>query len=355
MKRISTADRYSSMATRSIIEKTSPLRLGFGISGLLIVILLVTETLLGRWGLLLIDGEFDALAKVSSGVLRDVRLAVVHCLLVGYLPAAFLHALRSGRRTVLLLQEALACSREECEILAASVRLNGRGLVIFGLIGMALSFSGPYMVPPVPESPWNPATWSPEVMWHRILGPAIGLFGWWLGYAVVIVSLRLSRIAKKLGQIDLLDLSSLAPFTQQGLTNALLLVGLLSISSLMMIETGFEKLTILNGGIALTLIALAMIFPLRGVHARINQAKNKSLAWVNAEISRRRNAFEDSNTELRDGGMADLIAYRALIENVPEWPFTSSTYTRLFLYALLPLLSWSIGIVAEEILGRALF
>jgi hypothetical protein len=53
--------------------------------------------------------------------------------------------------------------------------------------------------------------------------------------------------------------------------------------------------------------------------------------------------------------MADIVAYRALVEDVPEWPFTTSTYARIFLYALIPLASWSIGIVAEEIVGRALF
>ena len=53
--------------------------------------------------------------------------------------------------------------------------------------------------------------------------------------------------------------------------------------------------------------------------------------------------------------MADLVAYRGLVQGVPEWPFTTSTYTRLILYAFIPVVSWSIGIVAEGLLGRALF
>ena len=48
------------------------------------------------------------------------------------------------------------------------------------------------MVPPVPEAPWNPSTWSPEVVWHRVLGPLATVWGWWLGYAVISVSLRMS-------------------------------------------------------------------------------------------------------------------------------------------------------------------
>jgi len=343
------------MTYRGVVERISPLWLGIGISGSLIAILFGTETALGRWDALLAGGEFDVLARVSSGVLRDVRLAIVHCLMIGYLPAAFLHVMRSGRRTVLVLQSELACTREECEMLAASIRLSSRGLVITGLIGLALSFAGPYMVPPVPPTPWSPSTWSPEVAWHRILGPATGLWTWWLGYAIVTVSVRMSRIAKKLSRIDLLDISPLAPFTQQGLTNALLLIGLLSIWSLTMLETGFEQMMIMNGSAGLVLIALALLSPVRGVHKKIRQSKDAELGWVNGEISKQRSVFQNLDPGRPSGELADLVAYRSLVESVPEWPFTTSTYTRIILYALIPVVSWSIGIVAEGIVGRALF
>jgi len=342
------------MTNRGIVERISPLWLGTGISGSLIVILLVTEGVLGRWDLLLVEGEFDALARVSGGILRDVRLAIVNCLLVGYLPAAFLHVLRSGRRTVLVLRGALDCTLEESETLAASVRLSARWLAITGLIGIALSFAGPYMVPPVPPTPWSPSSWSPEVAWHRILSPIAGLWTWWLGYAIVTVSMRMSRIATRLSRIDLLDLSPMAPFTQQGLTNALLLIGLLSISSLMMLETGFKKIMIINSSTGLVLIALALLLPVRGVHTRICQSKEAALRWVNGKISEQLSAFENSDAGRASGEMADLVAYRSLVEGVPEWPFTASTYTRLILYALIPVVSWSLGIVAEGVVGRAL-
>jgi hypothetical protein len=211
------------------------------------------------------------------------------------------------------------------------------------------------MVPPVPQNPWSLSAWSPEVAWHRILGPATGLMAWWLGYAIVTVSVRMSRIAKKLSRIDLLDLSPLAPFTQQGLTNALLLIGLLSIWSLVMLETGFGQMMFVIGSATLLVTALALLSPVRGVHKRIRQAKETELGWVNGEISKQLNSYQNSDTDRRSGEIADLVAYRGLVASVPEWPFTSSTYTRLVLYALLPVVSWGVGIVAEEIVGRALF
>ena len=343
------------MTNRKVIERISPLWLGVGISGLLILILLAIETLLGRWGLLLVEGEFDPFAKVSEGNLRDFRIAIVHCLQVGYLPAAFLYVMRSSRQTVLLLQDVLDCTHEECETLAASVRVGVAWFVIFGVIGFLMSIGGPYMVPPAPEAPWNPSTWSPEVAWHRILGPVATVWGWWLGYTVISVSLRMSRIAKKLQQVDLFDFSPLAPFTQLGLRNGLLLIGSLSIWSLMMFETGFGQLLIFLGSIALMSTVVALVLPVRGVHERIKQSKQVELRWLNKEISQQRSKFQTSETVRVGGEMADLIAYRGLIESVSDWPFTTSTYTRLFLYALLPVMSWGVGMVAEEIVGRVIF
>lgn len=217
-----------------------------------------------------------------------------------------------------------------------------------------MAIGGPYLVPPVPEAPWNPTTWSPEVAWHRILGPVAIVWAWWLGYAVISVSLRLSRIVKKLRKVDLFDFSPLAPLTQLGLRNGLLLIGSLSIWSLMMIETGFGKIMIYVGSLALISASAALLLPVRGIHERIKQLKQTELKWLNREISQHRSEFQKPESARTAGEMADLIAYRGLVESVSDWPFTTSTYTRLFLYVLIPVLSWSIGIVAEEIVGRLL-
>jgi len=112
---------------------------------------------------------------------------------------------------------------------------------------------------------------------------------------------------------------------------------------------------IMIGGATMILIALALLSPVRGVHQRISQSKETELNWVRGEISKQLSAFRSSDDGRRNGEMADLVAYRSLVESVPEWPFTTSTYTRLVLYALIPLVSWGFGIVAEEIVGRALF
>lgn len=340
------------MTFRSALGRISPLWIGIAISGFFLVVLIIVETIFDRWGGIRIGGEINPFARVSTGVLRDVRIAIVHCLLIGYLPAAFLHVLRSGRRTVLVLQGALSCTREECETLAATVRLSTRWLLITGLFGLTLGFLTPYMSPPVPLSVWDPSTWSVEVIWHRILGPLVMVWMWWLGYSVVTVSARLSRLARKLQHVDLLDLSALAPFTRLGLTNALLVVGVLSISSLMLIETGLGATALLVGGPTFVVAVLALLLPVRGVHQRIRQSKDEELRRINDAIEQHRGDFDSPGAGQRPGMMADMVAYRGLIVDVPEWPFTTSTYMRLIFYMLIPVVSWGLGIFAETILGR---
>jgi len=343
------------MAGHRLFHRISPIWLGLAISAFLLAIFFIAESALGRWDALFFGDDFDPLARVSGGILRDVRLAIVHCLLVGYMTGAFLQTLRNGQRTVLELQDVLDCSPRECVQLAATVKLSSRALLVLGVAGLVLALIGPYMVPPVPEGPWRPSSWNAEVTWHRILGPAMMIMLLWHAYSVVTVSTRLSNIARRLSRIDLLDHIPLAPFTRLGLNNALLVIGGLSIFSLMTIETGFAT-TLLAIGVPILVVAvIALLFPVRGVHDRIRQTKDAELQIINAAISEQRASFLADSSGPRRGEMADLITYRRLVEDVPEWPFTISNYVRFAMYLLIPALSWGLGFVAEEFVSRALF
>lgn len=343
------------MTTNSLLQRISPLWLGIGISSSLLVIFFVAESVLGRWDALLAGDDFDPLARVSTGILRDVRMAIVHCLLIGYATGAFLQTLRNGQRTVLELQDVLDCTPQECSELAATVRLSNRGLFLLGLAGFAFAVVTPYLAPPVPDAPWHPSNWNAEITWHRLIGPPMIIMILWQAYAVVVVSTRLSSIARRLSRIDLLDHAPLAPFTRLGLNNALLVIGGLSISSLMLIETGLGKIVLIIGVPVFSVAVIALLYPVRGVHDRILQTKDAELKTINTAISEQRASLLANAPALRRGEMADLVAYRRLVEDVPEWPFTTSNYARFVLYLMIPAASWGLGVVAEEIVGRMLF
>lgn len=337
------------------LKRVSALRLGLAISATLVVALLIIETALGRWSGLIQEGPLEPFARRPEGVLRDFRIAVVNCLMVGYLPAALLQVLRSARKTVFDLQDVLACTKEECSELAASIRFGRGGLLIAGLIGVAIMMLVPYVVRPVPESVWNPARWSAEVAWHRILGPIVGWWMGWLVYAVFFVSKRLSRLASRLSSVDLFDLTLLAPFTRQGLTNALLTIGFVSISSLLLIESGMGSVEAGLGVLTVFVAGGALVMPVRGVRRRIKQAKDAELMWIDTELRDHKQALRGSLHGRRVGELADLVAYRGLVLGAPEWPFTTTTYIRFALYLLIPLGSWAAGAVVEGIVGRFFF
>ncbi len=54
------------------------------------------------------------------------------------------------------------------------------------------------------------------------------------------------------------------------------------------------------------------------------------------------------------GHLADLLAYRAFVEGLREWPFDTSTLVRFALYTLIPVGSWLGGAFVERLLDRLL-
>ena len=326
----------------------SPVRLGLTLAGILLAAFLVSEAVFDRWPGIVEASRSGTLARQPEGILRDFRIAIVHCLLVGYLPAAFLTVVQRGRNTVRALQGALDCTPEECDALAGSIRLRRGGLITAVLFGLVVGFGTPYLAPPVPQDLWNPSTWNAEVAWHRVLGPLVAVWSTALAFAIVRVSRRMSRIALDLKSIDLLDLEPLYPFTQQGLVNALLLMGFVAIAGLMVLtESGFGLLGLLVGTAVLGAAAIAAALPMRGVHRRITQAKAAELEWVEAKLREQRTVLK-TGASRTSGDLSDLAAYRDLVRSVRDWPISTSSYVRFALYLLIPVISWAAAALVER-------
>ena len=88
------------------------------------------------------------------------------------------------------------------------------------------------------------------------------------------------------------------------------------------------------------LLAIALVLPLRGVRARAAAVKRDELAWCDAELRHARHALR----ALRDGGdhgraglLADLVAYRTVVERASDCGSDLLALRRLGLYLLLPL------------------
>lgn len=328
----------------------APAWVGIVVAAVLIAAFLASEYALGRHQLLASGG--DALYG-----LRDLRVAVVLCLMVAYLPTACVYVLRGARRSFLLLRPVLDSTGAEASALAGEVGVYPRcRLLVACLLGTGWTLVFPLFVEPGAEIAYEVGLWSPEMTWHRILGPVIG---WWLGrfvFSVVAESGRLSRASRHLAPIDLLDLRPLAPFARQGLANAFWMVGFFSITALLVLDLGYVTVIAGGGTLALAVAIASLALPVRGVHRHIREQKKAELDRVRAAIRGDRSSLVDSRIAGQSDAvsLADLIAYEARIESVREWPFDAPTMLRFVLYLAIPLGSWLGGAFVERLLSAAL-
>lgn len=318
----------------------SPATLGAASAGLLVLVFLGLSFAIGRLPIALA-------ADTPQHVLEDVRIGVVLALLAAYLPVAWVSASRRARSTLAELAPVLEgpgaaeASEAAGRFDASSLRRAGiAGLVTAVAIQLFTDWGEPIQLRGL----------SFETYWHRVMLGTIA----WLGargvYATVVESRRFSRVGRDLVRIDLLDPSGLAPLARWGLHSALLGIGGLSLCALLFYDLrAAPQLPITLSAIVLGTLALAgvgLLLPLHGLRQAIQRAKRRELAWCNDRI---RAAREGNDARRSDGTLADLVAYRGLVESVREWPLDAPTLRRFGLYLVIPLASWLGGALVERL------
>ncbi|KAF5418958.1 MAG: hypothetical protein C5S44_12160 [Candidatus Methanocomedens sp.] len=308
----------------------NPVILGLGIIVILLFTLLLHEYLLDN---------LTVIFEPGSSRYDDFRIAVIHCILAGYLPAAYFYLIRGTRNNIDELEKVL-----EPINVPSPINIGKRSLILWGLVGMMGAVFATYLTA---SSFWDPSTWNPEVWWHR----GLGLFvGFWIGCFIVAVldsSERVSRLADRIKKVDILDLSPLSPFVNQGLLTILLMIGFVSIFSLFLLEPRQWPAVVILVSLTLPTALLGLMQPVRGVHRLIREAKQAELQWTREKIRQAIPLLHDISSEGSSSQMGDLEAYRRLIEDVPEWPFQSSTILKVVLYLLIPIASWFGGMLIE--------
>jgi hypothetical protein len=276
------------------------------------------------------------------GSAKDVRIALLHCVMAGFFPAALWQALHRART-----YEAGA----ELDVgLRPSARLLG-AVVVVGLVGGAL---GPYLMEPQLAGPlawWRPSRWSPETAWHRVLGLWAGVWSAELTVTLAVIAVRAARVHPPVGVAELLDPRALAAYTRLAVGNAMLAVTQLSIYAAFAVDFGAALQVLWSGGVALALAALALSAPLLPVHRGLRAARRAELAWCDAELPALRRAVR-AGAPVPGGRLADLEAYRAAVARASEWAADAPLLRRVALYLLLPLGSWIASSLVQHVLER---
>jgi hypothetical protein len=303
-----------------------------------IFVFVVMELVLGRF----VEFERDTYRE-------DLRVAFVLCLLAAYLPVAAIHSIRSAGRTAKELVPVID-QKGSAANLEKPGRFDRSALRSAGIVGVCLQFVVVILAELEPSNLGELLELSPEAYFHRIMLFWIGWFGGRLAYTIWIESKRFSEIGRDRVMIDLLDLSSVAPLGQFGLRQALVTIGLFSLTVLMFYDAqaapNLVWVLIVMAVSTLVLAAASLFLPVRGIRDAITREKIRELARINSQI-RRSLAGAETASQL---SLSDWIAYRGLVQSVREWPIDAPTLRRFALYLAIPLGSWFGGALVERVL-----
>jgi hypothetical protein len=304
-------------------------------------------------------GDLAAFLASGSSVWqnRDARLAVLLSLFVAYLPLARRALLRGSRANLEALRASPAFGPGGLDTaLRGLPEASRRGRALAGALGVLVVPLTALLVDRDPGLYLRPGYWHLAQLWEFGLG---GLLGWNAGrlaHAMRSEGQRLSELGRRLPRIDLLDPASLEPFARQGLLFALPGLILLSFLAFNLGDRGWIGAALVLGTATLAWTGAAAWLPLRGVHARMRRAKAEELARVHAAIRGDASALAESAIAGRgaSAGLADLVAWRALVLAAPEWPLPPALRARFALYLALPLGSWLGGALAQRLLDALL-
>lgn len=310
----------------------SPVWIGVGLTLVLVILFFVGRVLTGN--------EFDA----NPG---DLRIALTQILMMTYFASAYVGLLSTARRTA---QELAPPGQPDADwsSIADLVGTHRRGLLpLLAIVSyLAIGVGVTNMTTPPPTDPWDPGQWNYDVYWHRV---STVPFVWWVAcsfYVVVVESARLSRLSDRFDNLDLLDLGPYQPLVRQGLINALLLIGGVSVMSLLGVDSRYGSVLIVSWITSLVLAWIGLMLPLRGIRRKIREAKDRELEWCRLALISERDRLKSGDGQSSD--IVEVLAYRDMINDIRNWPFDNPTLVRFALYLLIPLGSWLGGAFVER-------
>ena len=275
----------------------------------------------------------------------DFRMAVIHILLSAYIASAYVYLLQAAKNSVVELEPVIEANPElRIDMDRAGTHLWW-GLVIAGLMGILVGIYATN-VTTIGSDPWDWQQTGFDTRWMRVLGPIIGWLAGCMLYVLAVESTRLSKLTDSILSFDLLDLDPYLPFITTGLTNALLVVGLVSVMALFLLEPGFFILMIQLFSVIAVFAWIGLMLPLRGIRRKIKQAKRQELEWC-------RQALKLARDELKTGrgsqqSLTEILSYKSMLEDIRNWPFDSPSLTRFALYLLIPIGSMFGGVLVER-------
>ncbi len=285
---------------------------------------------------------------------EQLFLEVVNAVLFGYALGAYAVARRGAAEDLERLAPVLDGREDDsparCWILRSPRWLLPAALAI-GVLGGLVMVNDPRVWDGEPR----PALPDPTLLWvflrNFLLSSASSL--------LFLTDVRLTRGFARLGAdhavVDLLDMRRFDPFVRKGQRSVVIAIVYSSLLSIFWVRGSAASLNVPILVLIAGLATAAFLLPLSGVRQRIVAAKRAELARVNEAIRGERADVLDPPADAAPGPrLANLIAYRGLVEGVHEWPVSAPALLRFGFFLLLGLGSWLGAALVERMLESVL-
>ena len=259
---------------------------------------------------------------------------------------------RTVQRSVPALQQVIRCDADAFRDYVGQMQLPGPTVGAVLLAASALITTVLFLVLGVDLPLTNdPVTNAPLYLSGGAAGSLAILAGYtvvgWAGLRLIYVTVRVGRalgsMCREPLEIDVFDTSKLLPFGNIALASAVAPVGIIVI---LLIGLGQPTNWLSWTVIMLAAVAglLALLLPLRGIHAQMADAKEAVLADLNGRI---RQVYDDVSRASPDSAQVPglnertntLIPLRKAVGETTTWPFADTVaFGRAILIASAPLI-----------------
>jgi hypothetical protein len=285
----------------------------------------------------------------------EVRIGslIINGLLLGYIPTANALLHRGVERDLRELRPVLRRSEDEFqELLAETTAVPSGTLWLATGIGLGVGAAMASLDPQIRQAYPGASGLDPRFLWLLLHNAVVVALGLRLFVTETHVSRAYARIGEELVNVDLFDLTPLAPFARKGQRSVVLWAVFSAIFSWFWVLGSAGRANIVIAFLVVIMMTGAFLQPAVGVRRRIRAAKRAELERINDALRLERERLLKARAEAHEPRprMADLVAYRSLVQSAHEWPFDVSSLARFLLFGALGVGSWLGGALVERLL-----
>ncbi len=188
-----------------------------------------------------------------------------------------------------------------------------------------------------------------------LVGIVIGMVFVWMTAGLVIASrVHVAGQFRRAGNevpIDPYDQSPLEPFARSGMSDMLLTVGALVLSTVQSVDAMFRFENYLYAlAVAVPAGLFLLLRPMSSIHLRLRERKQAELTQINKLIRR-------SPKDLTQRAVAELeplLQRRDRVRALPTWPLDTAMVSRLIFYGVIPPAAWVAAALVEQLVSGLL-